>query len=58
MKVCSYTMNGSVSGFGTTPTAVQYVRYKIALFKPDSMIYWESNENLPLELRQCGERAQ
>ena len=47
MKVCSYTMNGSVSGFGTTPTAIPYVSYKMTLFKPDAMIYWESNENLP-----------
>ena len=47
MKVCSYTMNGSVSGFGTTPAVVPYVSYKMALFRPDAMIYWESNENLP-----------
>lgn len=47
MKVCSYTMNGSVSGFGTTPAAVPYVSYKMALFKSDAMIYWEANENLP-----------
>jgi prepilin-type N-terminal cleavage/methylation domain-containing protein len=47
MKVCSYTMNGAVSGFGTTPTAVPFVSYKLALFRPDATIYWESNENLP-----------
>ena len=47
MKVSSYTMNGSVSGFGTSPTGKPYVSYKMALFKPDRMIYWESDENQP-----------
>ena len=47
MKVGSYTMNGSVSGFGTTPTGVPFRSYKMALFKSQSMLYWESNENTP-----------
>ena len=47
MQVCSYTMNGSVSGFGTSPTGVPYVSYKMRLFKVDSMLYWESDERTP-----------
>lgn len=47
MQVSSYTMNGSVSGFGTSPTGKPYVSYKMALFKPQYMLYWESNENTP-----------
>ena len=47
MKVCSYTINGSVSGFGTTPTGIPFVSYKMSQFRANSMIYWESNENLP-----------
>lgn len=47
MKVSSYTMNGSVSGFTTAPTGVPYQSYKMALFKADRMIYWESDENQP-----------
>src|SRR6185369_3607623 len=47
MKVCSYTMNGSVSGFGTSPTGRPNVSYKMNLFRPTCMIYWESNEKTP-----------
>jgi len=47
MKVCSYTMNGSVSGFKNNPTGIPYVSYRLSLFPPKGMIYWESNENLP-----------
>jgi prepilin-type N-terminal cleavage/methylation domain-containing protein len=47
MQVTSYTMNGSVSGFGTSPTGRPYVSYKMALFKPHYMIYWESDEKQP-----------
>jgi len=47
MQVCSYTMNGSVSGFKTNPTGKPYVSYKMAQFKPQYMIYWESDERQP-----------
>jgi prepilin-type N-terminal cleavage/methylation domain-containing protein len=47
MQVTSYTMNGSASGFGTTPMGVPFVSYKLAMFKSDRMIYWESDENQP-----------
>ncbi len=40
MQVCSYTMNGSVSGFTTAPTGKPWTSYKMALFKPHYMIYW------------------
>jgi len=46
-QVTSYTMNGSVSAFGTSPTGKPYVSYKMALFKPHYMIYWESDERQP-----------
>ncbi|MBI3853623.1 MAG: type II secretion system protein [Verrucomicrobia bacterium] len=44
MQVTSYTMNGSVSAFGTSPTGKPWVSYKMSLFKPHFMIYWESDE--------------
>ena len=47
MKVCSYTMNGSVSGFTTAPTGRQYVSYKMSQFRPYYMLYWESDERQP-----------
>ena len=47
MQVSSYTMNGSVSGFKTSPTGRPYVSYKLALFRPHYMIYWESDERQP-----------
>ncbi len=47
MQVCSYTMNGAVSGFQTSPTGKPYVSYKLALFRPHYMIYWESDERQP-----------
>ena len=47
MKVCSYTMNGSVSAFKTDPTTIPFVSYKMSRFKADAMIYWESDEKQP-----------
>lgn len=47
MQVSSYTMNGSVSGFKTSPTGRPYVSYKMAQFRPHYMIYWESDERQP-----------
>jgi len=47
MQVSSYTMNGSVSGFQTSPTGRPYVSYKLAQFRPNYMIYWESDERQP-----------
>lgn len=47
MQVTSYTMNGAVSAFGTTPAGVPFVSFKLARFKSDAMIYWESDENQP-----------
>lgn len=47
MQVCSYTMNGSVSGFQTSPTGKPFVSYKMSAFKPHYMIYWESDERQP-----------
>jgi len=47
MQATSYTMNGSVSGFMTSPMGRPYVSYKMALFKPQFMIYWESDEKQP-----------
>lgn len=47
MQVTSYTMNGAASAYTTTPAGIPYVSYKLALFKPDAMLYWESDENQP-----------
>jgi prepilin-type N-terminal cleavage/methylation domain-containing protein/prepilin-type processing-associated H-X9-DG protein len=47
MQVSSYTMNGSVSGFQTSPTGIPYVSYKLGRFPQRGMIYWESDENQP-----------
>ena len=47
MQVCSYTMNGSVSAFGTSPTGKPWVSYKMTSFKPHFMMYWEPDEFQP-----------
>ncbi len=47
MQVCSYTMNGSVSGFKTSPTGKPYVSYKMTQFRSHFMIYWEPDEKQP-----------
>ena len=47
MQVTSYTMNGSVSAFQTSPTGKPWVSYKMSQFKPHYMIYWESDEKQP-----------
>ncbi len=44
MQVCSYTMNGSVSGFKSNPTGKPYTSYKMTLFKSHFMLYWEPDE--------------
>jgi prepilin-type N-terminal cleavage/methylation domain-containing protein len=47
MQVCSYMMNGSISGFTTAPTGKPWISYKYALFKSDRMMYWEADEQQP-----------
>jgi prepilin-type N-terminal cleavage/methylation domain-containing protein len=47
MQVCSYTMNGSVSGFSSNPTGKPYTSYPLSKFKSHYMIYWESDEKQP-----------
>ncbi len=47
MQVTSYTMNGSVSGFQTSPTGKPWVSYKMSQFRPEFMLFWESDEKQP-----------
>ena len=47
MQVCSYMINGSVSGFSDNPTGQRWVSYKFTQFKPDSMAFWEADEKQP-----------
>ena len=47
MQVTGYTMNGSVSGFSARPTGRPNVSFKLGQFRPDYMLYWESDENQP-----------
>jgi prepilin-type N-terminal cleavage/methylation domain-containing protein len=44
MQVTSYTMNGAASAYGTSPTGIPWVSYKMAQFKVHYMLYWESDE--------------
>jgi prepilin-type N-terminal cleavage/methylation domain-containing protein len=46
-QVTGYTMNGSASGFTTSPTGRPYVSYKLNQFKVHYMLYWESDEKQP-----------
>jgi prepilin-type processing-associated H-X9-DG protein len=46
MQVCSYMMNGAVSGYNTGPRG-NYTTYKFTEFLPDRMLYWEADENQP-----------
>ena len=46
MQVCSYMMNGAVSGYSTGPSGM-YSTYKVTEFRPDSMAYWEADEKQP-----------
>jgi prepilin-type N-terminal cleavage/methylation domain-containing protein len=43
MKVGSYVMNGAVSGYTTGPNG-RWTTYKMALFRPHYMLYWEADE--------------
>jgi prepilin-type N-terminal cleavage/methylation domain-containing protein len=47
MQVCSYVMNGSVSGFSSNPTGKPYTSYKMFQFRPHYMLYWEPDERIP-----------
>src|SRR5213083_2507888 len=40
MQVCSYIMNGAVSGYKADPTGVQWISYKMSQFKSHYIIYW------------------
>ncbi|PYK98655.1 MAG: Type II secretory pathway pseudopilin PulG-like protein [Verrucomicrobia bacterium] len=46
MQVCSYMMNGAVSGYSTGPRGA-YTTYKITQFQPHYMVYWEGDEKQP-----------
>jgi prepilin-type N-terminal cleavage/methylation domain-containing protein len=46
MQVCSYMMNGAVSGYNTGPRG-NYTTYNMAQFQPDRMLYWEADEKQP-----------
>jgi prepilin-type N-terminal cleavage/methylation domain-containing protein len=46
-QVCSYMMNGCVSGFSTSPAGRPWRSYKMSQFKPHYMIYWEGDEKQP-----------
>jgi prepilin-type N-terminal cleavage/methylation domain-containing protein len=47
MQVTGYTINGSVSGFSTSPTGRPYVSYKMYQFRIHYMMFWESDEKQP-----------
>ena len=46
MQVCSYMMNGAVSGYNTGPRG-PYTTYKLTQFQSHYMLYWEANELAP-----------
>ena len=46
MQVCSYMMNGAVSGYDTGPRG-PYTTYTITQFQSHYMVYWEADENAP-----------
>jgi prepilin-type N-terminal cleavage/methylation domain-containing protein len=46
MQVCSYMMNGAVSGYNTGPRG-PYTTYKLTQFQSHYMLYWEANEIAP-----------
>jgi len=46
MQVCSYMMNGAVSGYRPDPRG-PWTTYKITQFQSHYMVYWEADENKP-----------
>ncbi len=46
MQVCSYMMNGAVSGYSTGPRG-NWTTYKMTQFQPHYMVYWEADEKQP-----------
>jgi prepilin-type N-terminal cleavage/methylation domain-containing protein len=52
VQVCSYTMNGAVSGYtGASPNS-----YKLSQFKPNAMLYWEPDERIPANFDNVASR--
>jgi prepilin-type N-terminal cleavage/methylation domain-containing protein len=45
----SYIMNGSVSGFGTTPEKTAFQSYKKTRFHLTCIVYWEGDETNPAD---------
>ncbi len=46
MQVCSFMMNGAVSGYKSDPRG-PWTTYKITDFQPHYMVYWEGDEKQP-----------
>ena len=47
MQVCSYMMNGAVSGYSSNGPRGPYTTYKLTQFQSHYMVYWEADENKP-----------
>ncbi len=47
MKVCSYMMNGAVSGYRSVGPRGPWTTFRISQFGADRMCYWEADEKLP-----------
>jgi hypothetical protein len=51
--ISSYVWNGAVCGYGHLANAMGQGSYKITLFKPQSIIQWEADENTPFWFNDC-----
>jgi prepilin-type N-terminal cleavage/methylation domain-containing protein len=49
----SYVWNGAICGYGNFTTPSGFGSYKISLFKPTSIIQWETDELLPIDFNDA-----
>ena len=57
LKLTSYTMNGAVSGYGSSkplPGAPNGETYKLSAFPPTAWLFWEADETSPFNWNDAG----
>ena len=48
IQVCSYSWNGAVNAYSSTTPPL-----KLSMFKPDSILQWETDETVPFYFNDC-----
>jgi len=56
MKLSSYSWNGAVISYGKSPFANNGMTHKLSSFKPEDILFWETDELTPFFFNDAGNR--